>query len=91
MTNPIPNSPKFARLNDCQKLRLLAERWAKNYGPRTIPTLAELRKADAEAEAPQPWYYQPDSKKALRQWQDNTHLARCSAHPNTITYKELYR
>lgn len=78
----LPNSPQFARLSDYEKLLCLTARWRLRCGPRSMPTLTDLRgalndlRSEESGPTPTPWYYEPNAILALERWLDNESLIR---------------
>ncbi len=80
--DPTPNSPEFTTL-DIGLQRIILEERALEAG---LVSHYDLWKIKSEPEEPKPWYYTTDATEALRHWQDNEHLARCT---ETVAFGRL--
>lgn len=69
---PIPNSHEFAVLDAGRKRRILEKR-AIASGTFSYKDYSQDEKPDM----PNIWYYEFDAK-ALKRWNDTTHLSRCT-------------
>ena len=75
MTNLTPNSPEFARLNDTEKLRILADRFTARTGFMSLATLAALRRSETEEKEEKPLWPTPTAEAAaLQRWQNGQRI-----------------
>lgn len=81
MNQPAPNSPEFARLAAGEQRNILEDRAIKAGVISYVDLFAQVD----EPEEPETWYYN-DGTTALKRWQDNKHLARCS---EIVPFKHL--